>query len=1433
MEGSMRKCLRLSHQGRWWSVVTVLWMAFLGLGGSEAYANTSCPPGTYYYPNWGCQACNAGSYCPDGKQGLSCPAGTYQPHPAQTSCLPCPAGTGSNSGSRTCTQCSTGSYSEGGTPCIYCPSGTYGTVQGGTSLASCLPCPAGQTSSQGSTRCGCSLGQKYESGKCVDCPNGQEGNGYLSSTCRPCRIGTYWEKAGVVCAKCPAGTTTSNTGSQSKNDCQPCPAGTYSYGGTACVKCPKGSFSKAGATQCTSCPVGSYADAEGSPSCTLCKAGFFGEKSGADSDFYCTKCPRGYYSQAGAKSCNECPAGFTTLGAGSTSVGECTYRCNTVGYGLRKDKAGCEPCGPGTYFSNYACVKCPEGTYNPNSLSTSQTACKVCAAGSIPSSSQHACEKCPAGTFAAYGDKKCSYCPGGTFSTATGATSVSTCLKCPKGTYGSFGKCLKCKVGTYAEQEGLSACKPCASGSFAGQEGSESCKPCPAGQFSAGDGKSCLDCLPGTYNSTPGASSCQTCPPNTSTLSPGAKDVKECTGCPPGTIQTSSGCICKKGYYPTSQGCLACPVGSYKDKDGLDSCKACRPGTYADTTGSVTCKQCPANTRHFRWGSETATHCIACNPGFVNTPDWQYCVCPNGTGYSFQTQKCEACKPGSSSVASSTCTQCPAGTYSVDGSACTPCAAGTFSTVTEAKSASVCKTCPANTYSDIGKSSCSPCPPGTQAAEGSTSAASCKKPLPDLVLGTLKLPSSTAGSGALQAKVQIKNTTANAAGALVVEFFFSADPKDPGTAPSIGKMSLAGLAGNLASPEQDVTLTLPGSVEKGQGYIHYKIDAENRVDETNESNNTGSVGINLTGKPNLSILDFRASPSQARAGDSLALSFAVQNKGNTQATQSFEIRFVLSQDQKVDSSDLALGKVSWKELQAGGRYPVDSQAVASLLAKLPTVAPGPVYLIAMVDSGNVIDESDENDNLATFSFVVVGEVDKDKDGYKSDKDCDDNDKSIYPGASELCDGKDNNCDGKIDESFAKLNTICRAGQGACEDIGIFVCKKDGTGEECSVKPKASQPEVCDGVDNDCNGKIDDNSQCQCVPGASQPCYSGTQSTAGVGLCSKGVQLCLKTYQWGPCLGETLPTQETCDGKDNNCDGKTDEGCPCQPLGSTRSCGSKEGECKQGTQTCGSNGWGACSGETTPSFELCDGKDNNCDGKVDENFADKGKDCSVGKGLCAKTGKFVCKTDGLGLECDAKAGTPDVETCDGKDNDCDGEVDENLQRACYTGPEKTKEKGACRGGFQICKAGAWGACEGEVLPKQEVCDNGRDDDCNGIADDPLLCGPAPKPDGESSDEEGSEEQVGEPAAEAAEEAAKESASEAVADAGQGRETQPTESASSPDSSSGTESSTDGAVDVGCGCSSNPSSLPIPLVCVLFLALGFLHRRRKHSTFIRKF
>jgi hypothetical protein len=264
-------------------------------------------------------------------------------------------------------------------------------------------------------------------------------------------------------------------------------------------------------------------------------------------------------------------------------------------------------------------------------------------------------------------------------------------------------------------------------------------------------------------------------------------------------------------------------------------------------------------------------------------------------------------------------------------------------------------------------------------------------------------------------------------------------------------------------------------------------------------------------------------------------------------------------------------------------------------------------------------------------------VDGDGDLSNACLDCDDGEPTVYPDASELCDGLDNDCDDVTDEDNPE-------GGGSC-DTGLPGVCAAGT-ENCvagSLQCEQNQPpsaEVCDGLDNDCDGTADDGN-----PGGGGACDTGL-----LGVCAPGTEMCIAGSL--QCEQNQLPTAEVCDGLDNDCDGVVDDGNP----GGGGACDTGlPGVCAAGTMMC-VEGALQCQQDELPTAEVCDGLDNDCDGTADDGNPGGGGACDTGLlGVCAP-GTEMCIAGSLQCQQDQSA-SPEV--CDDLDNDCDGVTDDGV------------------------------------------------------------------------------------------------------------------------------------------------------------------------------
>jgi MYXO-CTERM domain-containing protein len=323
---------------------------------------------------------------------------------------------------------------------------------------------------------------------------------------------------------------------------------------------------------------------------------------------------------------------------------------------------------------------------------------------------------------------------------------------------------------------------------------------------------------------------------------------------------------------------------------------------------------------------------------------------------------------------------------------------------------------------------------------------------------------------------------------------------------------------------------------------------------------------------------------------------------------------------------------------------------------------------------------------------------------------------------EVCNGKDDNCDGIID-NIAQVP--CGLDLGACKP-GVTVCGPDNT-VVCKGEIGPT-PEVCDGIDNDCDGIVDQFARTCYLDGQTGCTYDATANTwTCVGGCKTGLQIC-SAGTWQACAGAVTPVAEiACDGIDNNCDGRVDENDPsaqdtCYPpatVGCDATTGKCIGQCALGHLACAANKMGTtCVGATTPIAEMCNGKDDDCDGQIDEDFPTLGQACN--QASCQGAGVFVCNKAGTDVECTVSGLGPTPEICDGIDNDCDGLIDE----APSPGEPPMPGVGiACGSDIGECKAGVTTCTSGKIVcnavgPTPEICD-GKDNNCNGSIDEGLV------------------------------------------------------------------------------------------------------------------
>jgi hypothetical protein len=378
--------------------------------------------------------------------------------------------------------------------------------------------------------------------------------------------------------------------------------------------------------------------------------------------------------------------------------------------------------------------------------------------------------------------------------------------------------------------------------------------------------------------------------------------------------------------------------------------------------------------------------------------------------------------------------------------------------------------------------------------------------------------------------------------------------------------------------------------------------------------------------------------------------------------------------------------------------------------------------------GDGVDQDCDGDDLPC---PAPGQGDLDGDGFLPPADCNDDAAGINPTAIELCDRIDNDCDGRVDEGnplqipgAQPLAPTCGSNVGVCQ-AGPHVCSRTegALGAEILCLATEGSDEVCDGFDNDCDGTADVP-----PPGQAQLDDEGLERCgpeAEVGNCRIGTLFCANGAL-SDCRGAVLGLPETCDGTDEDCDTRIDEGdVRAEPL--TQDCfdgeaaQARQGICAAGTQTCTAGVFSACAGQQLPGEEICDDIDNDCDGRTDEGV---GEVCytfdpeTQGAGQC-RPGNRTCQPDGSLGDCENQVG-PRPELCNALDDDCDGLIDQYAE-PCLGEPGQGFDlrldgTGICLAGTRTCVNGAFGECAGDVPPRGEICNRNIDDDCDGQVDE---------------------------------------------------------------------------------------------------------------------
>ncbi|MCB9762474.1 MAG: hypothetical protein H6739_21935 [Alphaproteobacteria bacterium] len=357
-------------------------------------------------------------------------------------------------------------------------------------------------------------------------------------------------------------------------------------------------------------------------------------------------------------------------------------------------------------------------------------------------------------------------------------------------------------------------------------------------------------------------------------------------------------------------------------------------------------------------------------------------------------------------------------------------------------------------------------------------------------------------------------------------------------------------------------------------------------------------------------------------------------------------------------------------------------------------------------------------------------VDEDGDGVPADQDCDDTNPAIYPAADEVCDGLDNNCDGFVDEDALDASTFYPDGDGdgygvdagaraACEaPTGYVEVGGDCNDTDTAYHPGATEDDCADANDYNCDGSV------------------GFEDNDGDGYAA-----CEECDDGDRAVNPSAT--EVCDDVDNNCDGEIDAGAVDADTWYQDVDGDGFGDGDFTTESCERpTGYAdnpddcddGAPGIHPDADELCNSLDDDCDGDTDEDDAvdaptwyidydgdSYGSDAFTTE-ACSQPAGYVGNSD----DCDdteALAWTGAAEACDEVDNDCDSTVDEGVTTTWYAdgdgdsyGSSSLTAEACSQPTGYVADASDCDDGDADIHPgATEVCD-GEDNDCDGDFDD---------------------------------------------------------------------------------------------------------------------